>query len=197
MAALTYYAAYVTMESESAEIARALRHRDPELLGRLIEQYQHRLYRYLVHLTGDRQLAEDLFQDTWLRVLEKGKTYDGQSNFVAWLLRLARNLTIDHFRRHKMLSLDELADPEREQPLQVRDQRPTPFDHLATSQDRDQVLACLGGLAPAYREVVTLRFQEDMPLEEIADVAGIPLATVKSRLYRALDLLGQRLENRA
>src|SRR3954467_8191031 len=193
MAAIAYFGA-VTMETESAEIARGLRRRDPELLGRLIEQYQHRLFRYLVHLTSDRQLAEDLFQDTWLRVLERGKQFDGSHDFAPWLLRLARNLTIDHFRRHKLLSLDELSDPDREMPLQVADQRPTAFDQLASAQDTEKVLACLGGLAAPFREVLVLRFQEEMSLNEIAEVVSIPLATVKSRLYRALELLGTRLE---
>src|SRR5438270_4863143 len=122
MAAIAYFGA-VTMETESAEIARGLRRRDPELLARLIEQYQHRLFRYLLHFTGNRQLAEDLFQDTWLRVLERGTQFDGRSEFAPWLLRMAHNLAIDHFRRTKMLSLDELSDPERETPLQVPDQR--------------------------------------------------------------------------
>jgi RNA polymerase sigma-70 factor (ECF subfamily) len=196
MAAIAYFGA-VTMETESAGIARGLRRRDPELLGRLIEQYQHRLFRYLVHLTGNRQLAEDLFQDTWLRVLERGKQFDGSHDFAPWLLRLARNLTIDHFRRHKLLSLDELSDPEREMPLQVADQRPTAFEQLASAQDTEKVLACLGGLAPPFREVLMLRFQEEMSLDEIAEVVSIPLATVKSRLYRALGMLGMRLEKHA
>src|SRR3954454_5143462 len=196
MAALAYFGV-VTMETESAEISRGLRRRDPELLGRLIEQYQHRLFRYLVHLTSDRQLAEDLFQDTWLRVLERGTQFDGRHDFAPWLLRLARNLTIDHFRRHKLLSLDELSDPDREMPLQVADQRPTAFDQLASAQDAEKVLACLSGLAAPFREVLVLRFQEEMSLDEIAAVVSIPLATVKSRLYRALDMLGQRLEKHA
>jgi RNA polymerase sigma-70 factor, ECF subfamily len=195
MATLAYFAD-LTMESESAEIARALRRRDPELLGRLIEQYQHRLFRYLVYFTGDRQLADDLFQETWLRVIERGRQYDGRSDFVAWLLRLAHNLAVDHFRTRRGVSLDELTDPEREMPLQLPDARPTPFEQLASSQERERVLACLGGLPAPYREVLVLRFQEEMPLEEIAQVIAVPLATVKSRLYRALDQLGARLETR-
>jgi RNA polymerase sigma-70 factor (ECF subfamily) len=190
----TAYCAYVTMESESAQIAHALRRRDPDLLGRLIEQYQHRLFRYLVHFTGDRRLSEDLFQETWLRVLERGKSYDGKSDFAAWLLRLAHNLAVDYFRTRRGISLDELTDPERAAPLQVPDKRPTPYQQAASAEDRERVLTCLNGLPAAYREVVALRFHEDMPLDEIAQVVGVPLATVKSRLYRALELLGTKLE---
>src|SRR6266404_9441616 len=64
------------MESEASAIARGLRRRDPDLFDRLIEQYQHRLFRYLVYLSGNRELAEDLFQETWIRVLERGHQYD-------------------------------------------------------------------------------------------------------------------------
>ena len=195
MAATAYYA-NVTMETESAQIARALRRRDPELLSRLIEQYQHRLFRYLVHFTGDPRLAEDIFQETWLRVLERGRQFDGRSDFAAWLLRLAHNLAVDHFRARRGLSLDQLTDPERAVPLQVADSRPNALQQLASTEVRERVLACLSGLPAPYREVVVLRFQEEMPLEEIATVAGVPLATVKSRLYRALALLGARLEER-
>jgi RNA polymerase sigma-70 factor (ECF subfamily) len=64
------------MESETSAIARGLRRRDPDLLDRLIEQYQHRLLRYLIYLTSNRELAEDMFQETWIRVLERGHQYD-------------------------------------------------------------------------------------------------------------------------
>ena len=84
------------MESETSAIARGLRRRDPDLLDRLIEQYQHRLLRYLVSLTTDRAIAEDLFQETWMRVLERGHQYDGRHEFSTWLYTIARNLTIDH-----------------------------------------------------------------------------------------------------
>jgi RNA polymerase sigma-70 factor (ECF subfamily) len=66
------------------------------LLDRLIEQYQHRLLRYLVYLAGNRELAEDLFQETWIRVLERGHQSDGKHEFITWLYAVARNLTIDY-----------------------------------------------------------------------------------------------------
>src|SRR3977135_752690 len=82
------------MESEASAIARGLRRRDPDLLDRLIEQYQHRLLRYLVYLSGNRELAEDLFQETWIRVLERGHQYDPKYEFSTWLFSLARPLTL-------------------------------------------------------------------------------------------------------
>ncbi|PYX60050.1 MAG: hypothetical protein DMG73_07240 [Acidobacteria bacterium] len=87
------------MESDTSAIARGLRRRDPDLLDRLIEQYQHRLLRYLVYLSGNRELAEDLFQETWIRVLERGHQYDGKHEFSTWLYAVARNLTIDYLRK--------------------------------------------------------------------------------------------------
>src|ERR1700739_2882739 len=88
------------MESENSAIARGLRRRDPELLDRLIEQYQHRLLRYLIYLSGNHELAEDLFQETWIRVLERGYQYDGRHEFSTWLYAAARNLAF-HFLRKK------------------------------------------------------------------------------------------------
>ena len=82
------------MESETSAIARGLRRRDPDLLDRLIEQYQHRRLRYLESLTADRVIAEDLFQETWMRVLERGHQYDGPARVQHWPYRIARNLTM-------------------------------------------------------------------------------------------------------
>src|SRR6201993_2175802 len=96
------------MESETSAIARGLRRRDPDLLDRLIEQYQHRLLRYLVSLTADRAIAEDLFQETWMRVLERGHQYDGRHEFSTWLYAVARNLSIDYLRKRSPISLDGL-----------------------------------------------------------------------------------------
>jgi RNA polymerase sigma-70 factor (ECF subfamily) len=195
MSTAAYCAAVTWTPTENAEIARGLRRRDPDLLDHLIEQYQHRLFRYLVHVTGDRQLSEDLFQETWLRVLERGRQYDGRHAFVAWLLGIARNLAIDTMRRKRPASLDELLDSTEHEPLPVTDAAPGPFDRLFTAEQRLHVAGALDHLPAAYREVLVLRFQEELPLEEIARVVAAPLSTVKSRLYRALEALAPLLED--
>src|SRR5215475_8223583 len=102
------------MTDDTKSICRGLKQRDPELLDALIEQYQYRLFRYLVHLTGNRERAEDFFQETWVRVLERGHQYEGKWKFETWLFAIARNLVIDWQRRKKPASLDELMEPTRE-----------------------------------------------------------------------------------
>src|SRR5215467_16307915 len=117
----TAYCFVNAMESEASVIARGLRRRDPDLLDRLIEQFQHRLFRYLLYLSGNRELAEDLFQETWIRVLERGHQYDGKHEFGTWLYAVARNLTIDYLRKRNPLSLDGMMEDEEHAPLEPAD----------------------------------------------------------------------------
>jgi RNA polymerase sigma-70 factor (ECF subfamily) len=181
------------MESETSAIARGLRRRDPDLLDRLIEQYQHRLLRYLIYLSGNRELAEDLFQETWIRVLERGHQYDGRHEFCTWLYAVARNLTIDYLRKKSPVSLDGLMDDEDAAPYEPVDERPLAWEVMAQHEQAERVSAALVGIPAEYRETVVLRFQEGLALEEIARVTGAKLGTVKSRLYRGLDMLMSRL----
>ena len=85
----------------------ALKRQDPGLIDQLIVQYQHRLLRYLLYLTSNRELAEDLFQETWMRVLVRGAQYNGNARFDTWLFTIARNLVIDYRRKRTMASLEE------------------------------------------------------------------------------------------
>ncbi len=182
------------MESDASAIARGLRRRDPDLLDRLIEQYQHRLLRYLVYLAGNRELAEDLFQETWIRVLERGHQYDGKHEFSTWLYAVARNLTIDYLRKKSPVSLDGLMEDEDHAPLEPADTRPMVWEVLQQYEQAERISAALVGIPAEYRETVVLRFQEGLSLEEIATVTGAKLGTVKSRLYRGLNLLMSRLK---
>src|ERR1700735_117571 len=97
-------------QSDNAAIAHGLKKQNPELLDHLIELYQHRLLRYLLFLTGKREVAEDLFQETWIRVLMRGAQYNGKARFDTWLFAIARNLVIDLSRKRTMASLDEMSD---------------------------------------------------------------------------------------
>lgn len=175
---------------ENIEIARGLRRRDPELLDRLIERYQHRLLRYLVFLTGNRELAEDIFQETWIRVMERGKQYNGKSKFDTWLFAIARHLVIDWSRKKTTTSLEALQEQYgNEHSFDVPTNAASPFDAVTDRENRENVQAALARLDSLHREVLVLRFHEELSLEEIATVTNAPLSTVKSRLYRGLAAL--------
>jgi RNA polymerase sigma-70 factor (ECF subfamily) len=183
------------MEHEGQAIARGLRRRDPDLLDRLIERYHYRLYRYLLCLTGSRETAEDLFQETWIRVLERGRQYDPKSKFEAWLFAIARHLVID-LQRCRQPRFADLLDSHAEEPAMPESESRELFSALTLVEQRETsklVSAAMRNLPAAYREVLVLRFQEDMAIEEIAEVVSAPLSTVKSRLYRGLEAMRQLL----
>jgi RNA polymerase sigma-70 factor (ECF subfamily) len=182
------------IQRENEAIARGLKRQDPELLDRLIEQYQHRLMRYLMFLTGKREVSEDLFQEVWIRVLRRGSQYNGKARFDTWIFTIARNLVIDLSRKRTMASLDEMRETgEDERPFEIAEDGPSPLDQFESRENIAEVAQVLLTLEPSYREVLSLRFHEEMSLEEIAVVTRAPLSTVKSRLYRGLAALKPQL----
>ena len=182
------------IERENAAIARGLKRQDPELLDRLIETYQHRLMRYLMFLTNKREVAEDLFQEVWIRVLRRGSQYNGKARFDTWIFTIARNLVIDLSRKRTMASLDEMREGgEDERPFEIAQDGPSPIEQFQGREDAAELATVMLTLEPSYREVLTLRFHEELSLEEIAVITHAPLSTVKSRLYRGLASLKPRL----
>jgi RNA polymerase sigma-70 factor (ECF subfamily) len=186
------------VREENLAVAEGLKRQDAGLLDQLIVRYQHRLLRYLLFLTGNREMADDLFQEVWMRVLTRGGQFNGKARFETWLFTIARNLVIDYRRKRTMSSLDELfesgGDDDRPMTFEVADHEPTPFDRFSNVEDRKRIAGALLQLDTLYREVLVLRFHEEMSLEEIAKVTRSPLSTVKSRLYRGMAAIKPRLE---
>jgi len=183
-----------TAETETAKIARGLRERDMELLADLVERCQHRLVRYLLYLTGRREYAEDLAQETWIRVLQRGSQYNGRQRFDPWLFAIARNLAIDYLRKKRKAVQTASLPDDRDEILLVSSSGPSPFEAAARSEDAIRLAGQLQILSPLYREALLLRFQEDLSLAEIAQVLGAPVTTVTSRIYRGLAALRSAFE---
>jgi RNA polymerase sigma-70 factor (ECF subfamily) len=185
------------VSSDSQQIARGLRERDIALLHALVEQYQYRLVRYLIYLLGRRDEVDDLVQETWVRVLERGRSYDGRSRFEPWLFAIARNLTIDHMRKRKTWSFAADLDPEDDEnqvPRSPASNDPSPFVIAARTEDAQRLAQSMQTLDFICREVLVLRFQEDLSLQEVATVVGAPVSTVASRIYRGLQTLRTLLD---
>ena len=184
-----------TVIGDTREIARGLRTRDVAVLQLLVEEYQDRLVRYLVYVLGRRDGVDDLVQETWLRVMERGKSYDGRSRFEPWLFTVARHIAIDFLRRRREVSLDAEEDG---RPLVMApvSQAMSPFALAARTEDAERLAGALQGLQAVTREALVLRFMEDMSLQEIAAVVNAPVPTVAARIYRGLAALRSQMEEK-
>jgi RNA polymerase sigma-70 factor, ECF subfamily len=180
------------MESETQRIALGLRQGDVVVLEALVEQYQYRLVRYLVSLLGRRDGVDDFVQETWLRVLERGGSYDGHSRFEPWLFRVARNIALDAMRKRPIFSSD--SGEENGVRSSPASGEPSPYTLAARTQDAERLAHSLRNLEPVYREALVLRFQEELSLQEISAIVGAPVSTVASRIYRGLETLRGQFE---
>jgi len=188
-----FYQAALEKDVELAQKAEPalLRSADPAASAEIVGRYQHRLYRYLLRLVREPATADDLFQQTWLNIARQIHRYDPRRSFDTWLFAIAHNAAMDLLRRQSTESLDDPRWPPGE-PV-------APPDALASaiSAQTSAILATeLAGLAPVYREALTLRFEEGMKLEEIAEITQSPLSTVKSRVQRGLECLRQNITAR-
>jgi RNA polymerase sigma-70 factor (ECF subfamily) len=178
-------------DPEERDLLRSLREGEHAGLARLIERHGEGLMQYLHSILRNREDAEEAFQDTWIRVVEKAHRCDPDRPFAPWLFRIARNRAYDHLRQRRRWSLFSLEGPGlRPRP----DPGSDPDAALERMVARDLAARLLPLLEPASREVICLRFYREHSYEEIAEICGVPVGTVKSRLRRALDRLGQLLE---
>ena len=175
------------MDPDRDDAAR-LRRGDTAGLTGLMGRHQDRLFRYLLRLVGDEAVAEDTFQQTWVRVAERIGRYDASRPFAPWLFTVARNLALDHLRRRRPESLEEVDEPAAPAGAQG-----DPLAHAVARQQSARLANAVAGLGPLDREVLSLRFEEDLALPQLAQTLGVPVPTAKARLYRALARLRERM----
>jgi len=182
-----------TRQGTDVAVAR-MREGDLDALAVVMDEYEARLLRFLVRLVKDQPVAEDLFQLTWLRVMEKIKSYDPSRDFAPWLFTIARHLALDHLRRYQPASLDEpMPSGEHREDL-IPHHAPGAMEALLAEERATLLAQAMIKLPLIFGEILTLRFEEEMKLEEIAALLKIPLSTVKSRLRRGLDCLRTMLQ---
>lgn len=165
----------------------------------LVNRHTPRLFRFLCRLVGDAAFAEDLVQDTWLRVIESLDKYNPQHSFSIWILTIARNLATDALRKKgrqgTRVEARASEDGTEIDPIEMLpDNAPSVLEQLNEEDLQERVAAGLAGLPIHYREVLLLRFDEELKIEEVAKALEIPLSTAKTRLHRGLSILRKRLE---
>jgi len=182
---------------EETQAIEAVLAGDREAYTLLVQRYQGPLYRYLLRMLRRPAAAEDAAQEAFLRAYLSLSSYDSTYRFSTWLFRIATNLTLNRIKAEKRLtSLEKLQEypdgARREFPDQSADCKP---ELKAERQELCKVVrACIDQLPPAYRSVVVLRHLLDLSYQEIADCMELPINTVRSRLHRGRERLGECLE---
>ena len=184
---------------EETAAVQAILAGDPEAYTLLVERYKGSLYRYLLRMLGRPHEAEDAVQEAFLRAYLSLASYDATYRFSTWLFRIATNLTLNRIKaEQRVVSLEMLQEGMEETPREFADQRDDcrPEPQAERRELGRAVRECLELLPPAYRCVVVLRHLSDLSYEEIADSVGLPVNTVRSRLHRGRERLGECLEQR-
>ena len=167
----------------------------------LLARHRRGVFNFVLRFVGNRDLAEDLVQDIFLRLVAAAQSFQKRSKFTTWLYTIARNLCIDHYRKkqhRREASLDQPLNPGGESEATLMDRLPSNApapDRQATNlRIRDQIREALEKLSDEQREVFLMREESGLPFDEIARIVGAPVNTVKSRMRYALQNLRASLE---
>ncbi len=158
----------------------------------LVERHQERLYGYLLGMVHDRELANDLFQETFLRVIDamqrRRGSYTQQGRWLGWVMRIARNATLDHLRSRKKWQ-DVAATSDDDGAAfwdRLPDDAPDANETMHRLEQRDWLGSCIDQLPPEQREVLLLRQETELTFREIADLTGVSINTALGRMRYAL-----------
>ena len=166
----------------------------------LIRRYERPLFSLLYRMVRDRELAEDLAQETFIKALNAIESYRPEYKFSSWIFKIANNAAIDHLRRRELDTLSLEGSPHAETPeaveataLQIGDRQESPLDAVEARELGGQIEEAIAQLRPEYRSCILLRHVEGRAYEEIAEILGLPLGTVKTYIHRARNELRQAL----
>jgi RNA polymerase sigma-70 factor (ECF subfamily) len=184
--------------SANKSVSRRLREKDPQIIDELIGRYHQRLLVYLRRQTGARELAADISQDVWIRVLTHGSQFEGNSQFSTWLFSIAKNRIRDLRRRRPLFqSLDELQEDWGSTGFEAPSNEKSPLEQCFDSDNGRSLHQAMRALKPKHRRLVQLRYQRELSLDEITKVMGGSQSAVKASLHRAVQQLRQKIASLA
>jgi RNA polymerase sigma-70 factor, ECF subfamily len=166
----------------------------------LVRRYERPLFSLLYRMVRDRELAEDLAQETFVKALNAIESYRPEFKFSSWIFKIANNAAIDQLRRRELDTLSLEGSPHAETPeaveataLQIGDRQESPLDEVEARELGGEIEAAIAKLRPEYRSCILLRHVEGRAYEEIAEILGLPLGTVKTYIHRARNELRREL----
>jgi len=184
--------------SIEARLVRLAKTGDRGAFADLVELYKDKIYHLGYRMLGGREEAEDLAQETFLRVFRSLERYDESLKFSTWIYRIGTNLAIDRLRKRKAtysLDADVANDGEGTDWYgMLASEEPTPEGRVLLSETQSRIRAAIEALPEKYRSVVILKYLHDMSLQEIGDVLELPVTTVKTRVHRGREFLRDVLE---
>lgn len=184
-----------TLENRLAQLARS---GDRSAFGQLVDLYKDKIFHLAYRMTGSRQEAEDIVQETFMRVYANLDKYDSRWKFSTWIFRIGNNLCIDRLRKRRPTWSLDAENPDADgvdgyAMLPTNDA--SPEDRMVLSEMQKNVRNAIAQLPDKYRSVVVLRYLQDLSLNEIADILELPVSTVKTRLHRGRESLRRKLEH--
>lgn len=185
----------LTIEPEIA-IREAAQRGEEEAMGRLIQAYQSRVFRYVARLVPQPADAEDLTQEVLLEMVRSLKTFRGESSLTTWVFRVATNKIADFFRtraKRQTFSFEDRSDDRADALPEIPDHRPGPLELLNEQERTTLVDRVFGALPEIYRSVLLLRVHEGLSYQQIAEATGCAVGTVKSRMHYGMVLMGKGL----
>jgi RNA polymerase sigma-70 factor (ECF subfamily) len=166
----------------------------------LIRRYERPVFALLFRMVRDRELAEDLAQETFVKALNAIDSYRPEFKFSSWIFKIGNNAAIDHLRRRELDTLSLDGSPHAETPeamqataLQIGARQESPLDIVEAKELGGTIEEAIAALRPEYRSCILLRHVEGRPYEEIAEILNLPLGTVKTYIHRARNELRQSL----
>src|SRR6266567_7226735 len=163
----------------------------------LVRRYQRPIAAYIYRMVSDYDAALDLTQEVFIKVYNSLIRYRSEFKFSTWIYRIAHNAAIDHLRRHAVREQSLVTGPESERrEISIESRRLTPEQESERKERRSEIEAVVQLLPTAYRELIVLRHSQDLSYDEIAEVTGLPLGTVKNRLFRAREAMRDQLLER-
>jgi RNA polymerase sigma-70 factor, ECF subfamily len=179
-------------EKTDQDLVRLSRRGDERAARELVHRFERPVFSLIYRMVRDRELAEDLSQDVFVRTFNNLDRYDRSYKFSSWLFKIAYNLTVDHLRRRELPTISvhgapDAVTPDRQEAtsLTLESEEEAPDDRLVAKELAGELEEAIAELREDYRTAILLRHVEGRSYEEIAEIMEIPLGTVKTYIFRA------------